>query len=81
MNYLPTVKIVVIGNTKVGKTTLSNLISDFSNVIPQDYRPTAACRILEFEKDFTVEQAKAYKFLKNGTRCKIQLWDTSGDIK
>jgi len=81
MNYLPTVKIVVVGNTKVGKTTLSNLISDFSNVIPTDYRPTAGCRVLEFEKDFSVEQAKSYKFLKGGTRCRVQLWDTSGDLK
>ena len=81
MNYLPTIKLLVLGNAKVGKSTLSNLISDFSNVIPTEYRPTLGCRILEFEKEFTAEQAKSYKFLKSSTRCKIQLWDTSGDLK
>jgi GTPase SAR1 family protein len=76
-----TLKIVVIGPTKVGKTVLTNTISEFSNIVPQDYRPTVGVRILECEKEFTEDQIKNNKYLKsnNLSKTKIQLWDMSGD--
>jgi GTPase SAR1 family protein len=76
-------KIVVIGPTKVGKTVITNTLSEFSNIVPQDYRPTVGIRILECEKEFTEEQIKNNKYLKsnNLTKAKIQLWDMSGDRK
>jgi len=76
-------KIPVIGNTKVGKTTLANILSEYSNVIPTEYKSTIGCRILECEVVFTDDQIKSTKFLKmnNITKCKIQLWDISGEKK
>jgi GTPase SAR1 family protein len=76
-------KIVVIGPTKVGKTVLTNTISEFSNIVPQDYRPTTGVRILECGKEFTEDQVKNNKFLKanNLSKSKVQLWDMSGDKK
>lgn len=76
-------KIVIAGPTRVGKTVISNTLSEFSNVVPQDYHPTAGCRILECDKQFTEEQSKNIKYLKNNniSKIKIQLWDMSGDKK
>jgi GTPase SAR1 family protein len=78
-----TLKIAVIGPQKVGKTVISNSLAEYLNVIPPDYRPTVGCRILECEKQFTDEQVKNIKYLKtnNINKCKIQLWDVSGDKK
>jgi len=83
MSGAPVLKIPVIGNSKVGKTTISNILSEYSNVIPQEYRHTVGCRILECEIVFTDDQIKSTKYLKmnNVTKCKIQLWDISGDKK
>jgi GTPase SAR1 family protein len=76
-----TLKIAVIGPQRVGKTVLSNSLAEYLNVPSPDYRPTAGCRILEVEKIFTDEQIKNIKYLKtnNINKCKIQLWDVSGD--
>ncbi len=78
-----TVKIVVCGPQRVGKTVISNTISEFSNVIPVEYKATVGVRILECEKEFTEDQIKnipSYKG-KNTNKVKIQLWDISGDKK
>jgi small GTP-binding protein len=77
------IKIVVIGPPKVGKTVLVNTISEYSSTPSSDYRPTTGCRILECEKEFTEDQVKNVKYLKNNiiNKIKIQLWDTSGDKK
>ncbi len=76
-------KIPVIGNAKVGKTTLANILSEYSNVLSQEYKPTVGLRILECEIIFTEDQIKSTKYLKmnNLTKSKIQLWDISGDKK
>lgn len=78
-----TLKIVVCGPQRVGKTVLANTISEFSNVMPTEYKPTIALRILECEREFTEEQLKNIPFLKgkNNNKVKIQLWDISGDKK
>jgi Rab-like protein 5 len=76
-------KILIIGPTKVGKSVLTNTISDFTNVVPTEYRPTVGCRILECEREFSEDQIKNTKYLKdnNISKAKIQLWDVSGDKK
>ncbi len=76
-----TLKIIVCGPQRVGKTVLSNTISEFSNVVPTEYKPTSGLRILECEKEFTEEQLKNIPSFKgkNTNKVKIQLWDMSGD--
>lgn len=76
-----TLKLIVCGPQRVGKTVLSNTISEFSNIIPTEYKPTAGLRILECEKEFSDEQIKNIPSLKgkNNNKIKIQLWDISGD--
>jgi len=76
-----TLKIIVCGPQRVGKTVLSNTISEFSNVVPTEYKPTVGLRILECEREFTEEQLKSIPLFKgkNTNKVKIQLWDMSGD--
>jgi Rab-like protein 5 len=76
-----TFKIIVCGPQRVGKTVLSNTISEFSNIVPTEYKPTVGLRILECEREFTEEQLKSIPLLKgkNTNKVKIQLWDMSGD--
>ena len=76
-----TLKILVCGPQRVGKTVLSNTISEFSSIIPTDYKPTVGLRILECEKEFTDDQMKNIPSFKgkNNNKIKIQLWDISGD--
>ncbi len=78
-----TLKIAVIGPQRVGKTVVSNSLSEYLNVVPPEYKPTAGCRVLEVEKSFTEDQIKNIKYLKANaiSKCKIQLWDVSGDKK
>ena len=78
-----TLKIAVIGPARVGKTVLSNSLAEFLNVPSPDYKPTVGCRILEVEKSFSEDQIKNLNFLKNNNinKCKIQIWDVSGDRK
>ena len=78
-----TLKIAVIGPQRVGKTVISNTLSEYLNVVTPEYKPTVGCRILEVEKTFTEDQIKNVKYLKtnNISKCKIQLWDVSGDRK
>lgn len=83
METVPTLKIAIVGPQKVGKTVIANTLSEYSNTVPQEYRPTAACRILECEKKFSEDQTKNIPYLKsnNISKCNINLWDVSGDKK
>lgn len=76
-----TLKLVICGPQRVGKSVLSNTISEFSNTVPTEYKPTVGLRILECEKEFTDEQVKSIPSFKgrNNNKIKIQLWDISGD--
>ena len=76
-------KIAIVGPTKVGKTVVANSLSEFSNVVSQEYHPTVGVRILEMEKTFSEDQAKNIPILKNNkvNKVKIELWDCSGDKK
>ncbi|KAJ0055804.1 hypothetical protein NL108_011418 [Boleophthalmus pectinirostris] len=67
------VKIVLIGPTESGKTVLANFLSDISENVGGEYKPTGGVRILEFECP-----------LEGGSDnrdCKVELWDCSGDFK
>ena len=74
-------KIVIVGPQKVGKTVISNSLSEFSTTVSPDYHPTVGCRILELEKPYTDEQVANIPILKNNklNKVKVELWDTSGD--
>ena len=76
-------KIAIVGPPKVGKTVVANSLSEFSNVVSQEYHPTVGVRILEMEKTFSEDQVKNIPVLKNNkiNKVKIELWDCSGDKK
>ena len=42
-------KILVVGPCRAGKTVVSNFLADATENTGGEYRPTAGCRILEFE--------------------------------
>ncbi|KAK7945490.1 hypothetical protein WMY93_001218 [Mugilogobius chulae] len=67
------VKILFIGPTESGKTVLANFLSDISENVGGEYRPTVGVRILKFDSH-----------LEGGSDnrgCKVELWDCSGDFK
>ena len=74
-------KIVIVGPSKVGKTSIANSLSEFSQTISSDYHPTVGVRILETEKAYTDEQVSSIQILKKNkmNKVKIELWDMSGD--
>ena len=74
-------KIVIVGPSKVGKTSIANSLSEFSHTISSDYHPTVGVRILETEKEYTSEQVSNIPILKGNkiNKVKIELWDMSGD--
>lgn len=76
-------KIAVVGPPKVGKTVISNTLSEFSKNPVPDYHPTVGCRILECDKEFTDDQKRNVNYLKsnNLNKVKLQIWDISGDPK
>ena len=45
------VKILIIGPSASGKSTVANFLAGRKNIISQNYRPTNGVRILEFEKE------------------------------
>uniref|UniRef100_A0A915M070 Rab-like protein 5 n=1 Tax=Meloidogyne javanica TaxID=6303 RepID=A0A915M070_MELJA len=64
------VKILVLGPTKSGKTSISNYLADSQDAVSKDYRPTQGVRIVEFESN---------QLELDGER--VELWDCSGDRK
>lgn len=70
---MQSLKIIVIGSLRSGKTTISNFLADATE-IPYDYYPTKGVRILEFEvQNINVNNSHITK--------DIELWDCSGDHK
>uniref|UniRef100_A0A915LMA2 Intraflagellar transport protein 22 homolog n=2 Tax=Meloidogyne incognita group TaxID=654580 RepID=A0A915LMA2_MELJA len=68
------VKILVLGPTKSGKTSISNYLADSQDAVSKDYRPTQGVRIVEFESN---------QLELDGERvnAEVELWDCSGDRK
>ncbi|XP_012059272.1 PREDICTED: intraflagellar transport protein 22 homolog [Atta cephalotes] len=68
-----TLKLIMIGPTESGKTTIANFLAEATE-IPYDYRPTQGVRILEFEiNDIEVNNERISRDL--------ELWDCSGNHK
>nr|XP_045619768.1 intraflagellar transport protein 22 homolog isoform X3 [Procambarus clarkii] len=66
------VKLLMVGPTECGKTTLTNFLSEAGEVGGGEYRPTKASRIVEFEiPNLTVNSMT--------TKAEVELWDVSGD--
>ena len=68
------VKILVLGPTKAGKSTLANILGDLQDGLSSTYRPTIGCRIVDFERD-------APNSVKQFGKINVELWDVSGDFK
>ena len=68
------VKILVLGPTKSGKSTVANLLGDLQDGLSTIYRPTIGCRIVDFERD-------APQSIHNFSKIHVELWDVSGDFK
>ena len=69
-------KILIIGPSNTGKTTLANLLSGHSSTPSANYHPTAGVRILEMER--TPPRANR---IGAETSVQIELWDCSGDLR
>uniref|UniRef100_A0A1A8FA29 Intraflagellar transport protein 22 homolog n=1 Tax=Nothobranchius korthausae TaxID=1143690 RepID=A0A1A8FA29_9TELE len=66
------VKILFVGPTESGKTVLANFLSDMTENVGGQYRPTKGVRILEFKSQLKGSGDKT---------CEVELWDCSGDFK
>ena len=64
------VKILIIGPTQSGKTTIANYLAEKTETITKNYRPTKAVRILEFERDAPHHPKKP-----GADKALIELWD------
>ncbi|XP_046670108.1 intraflagellar transport protein 22 homolog isoform X2 [Homalodisca vitripennis] len=67
-------KIVLIGPCKSGKTTIANFLSDSTENVGGEYRPTQGVRIVEFETQNS-------NINNGGFKTDVELWDCSGDLK
>ncbi|XP_014906558.1 intraflagellar transport protein 22 homolog [Poecilia latipinna] len=65
-------KILFVGPTESGKTVVANFLSDTTENVGGEYRPTQGVRILEFESQ---PEGSGDKI------CEVELWDCSGDFK
>ncbi|KAF7638210.1 hypothetical protein Mgra_00002439 [Meloidogyne graminicola] len=68
------VKILVLGPTKSGKTSISNYLADSQDAVSKDYRPTQGVRIVEFESN-------QLELAGEKVNAEVELWDCSGDRK
>lgn len=70
-------KILLIGPSKVGKTTIANFLSEHTDTLraKDTYTPTAALRVVEFERDISNDQ------YSGNHNVAVQLWDVAGDHK
>ena len=69
-------KILIIGPTNSGKTTLANVLSGHSSTPSANYHPTVGVRILELER--TPPRANR---IGGESSVQIELWDCSGDLR
>eukprot|EP00427_Karlodinium_veneficum_P048840 CAMPEP_0169242002 /NCGR_PEP_ID=MMETSP1016-20121227/32308_1 /TAXON_ID=342587 /ORGANISM="Karlodinium micrum, Strain CCMP2283" /LENGTH=194 /DNA_ID=CAMNT_0009322165 /DNA_START=61 /DNA_END=645 /DNA_ORIENTATION=+ len=63
-------KVILIGPSEGGKSTIANVLAENAETASETYRPTVGVRILEFEGEVrNVSQ-----------RVTIELWDVSGEF-
>mmetsp|Transcript_31546 Transcript_31546/g.30865 ORF Transcript_31546/g.30865 Transcript_31546/m.30865 type:complete len:94 (+) Transcript_31546:42-323(+) len=67
------IKLLVVGPSKGGKSTIANILGDLQEGPSSIYRPTIGCRIVDFERD----PPPGVNFGK----INIELWDVSGDMQ
>lgn len=69
-------KILVVGPPKTGKTVISNFLSDATENIGTDYRPTKGVRIVEFER-------RNLNIKGRQVHAEVELWDcgSSGNVE
>jgi len=67
-------KVLVVGPSSAGKTTLTNVIAGHSDTPSVVYHPTSGVRILEIEKEPPRANRRAGE-----SSIQIELWDCSGD--
>ena len=69
-------KVLIIGPSNSGKTTIANLLAGHSSTPSSNYHPTAGVRILELEK----VPPRANR-IGGESQVPIELWDCSGDLR
>lgn len=71
-------KILVVGPTEVGKTTIANYLAEHTTGLtqPAKYKPTQALRVLEFDREVPAGDAG-----RGSGSLSVELWDVSGDQK
>ena len=67
-------KLLIVGPSKSGKSTLANILGDLQDGPSAIYRPTAGVRIVDFERD-------PPPGVTNFGKIHVELWDASGDFK
>lgn len=67
-------KILIVGPSRAGKTTLSNVISGQSEHPSNIYHPTSGVRILEIDKEPPRANRRAGE-----SNVQIEIWDCAGD--
>merc|ERR1719183_2717886 len=63
-------KVLLVGPTEGGKSTIANVLAENSESASDTYRPTVGVRILEFEGEVRCVSQQVT----------IELWDVSGDF-
>jgi len=77
---LITLKIAIVGPKQSGKTFISNhLAGNGLDGGDDKYDPTAALRVLEFEKEIVARSKDGKQSME--TKVLVELWDCSGDSK
>ncbi|XP_028329075.1 intraflagellar transport protein 22 homolog [Gouania willdenowi] len=66
-------KILIVGPCQSGKTVLANFLSDTTERLGGEYRPTQGVRMVSFECD--LESSSDHQ------PCEVTLWDCSGNFK
>ncbi|CAD5219424.1 unnamed protein product [Bursaphelenchus okinawaensis] len=65
-------KVVLVGPMKSGKTVISTFLSDTTENLRMEYKPTSGVRIIEFESiELSLEDQRIEP--------DVELWDCSGD--
>uniref|UniRef100_A0A183BYN9 Intraflagellar transport protein 22 homolog n=1 Tax=Globodera pallida TaxID=36090 RepID=A0A183BYN9_GLOPA len=66
------VKILVLGPSMSGKTSIANYLADSQDAVSKDYRPTQGVRIVEFESN-------QLELEGDRVNAEVELWDCGGD--
>jgi len=70
------IKILIIGPSGSGKSSIANFIAEMPDVLKPNYHPTVGVRIVEFEKEAPRNPKRPGQ-----EKVLVELWDVSGDPK